>query len=85
MEFEKGVYKSGKTTTDGTVVLSSIMKAVETVAPIMLALLNAPEVTEREVPAPYLYKIVTQGDNINFIGGQGDISVKVNILKQEGK
>lgn len=85
MEFDKGVYKSGKTTTDGTVVLSSIMKAVETAAPIMLALLNAPEVTEREVPAPYLYKIVTQGDNINFIGGQGDISVKVNILKQEGK
>ncbi|MDR7208820.1 hypothetical protein [Flavobacterium piscis] len=83
MEFEKGIYKNGKTTADGTVVLSSIAKAVETVAPLILAALNAPELTEREVPAPYLYKIVIDGDKVNFIGGQGDISVKVNILKQK--
>ncbi|MGC4041934.1 MAG: hypothetical protein QM710_14415 [Flavobacterium sp.] len=81
MEFSKGVYTTGKNTADGTAVSSAIIKAIETAAPALLAALNEP-LTEREVPAPYLYKIVVEGSQVSFIGGQGDTTIKVNILKQ---
>jgi hypothetical protein len=81
MEFDKGVFKSAKNTTDATVVSSAVISAIQTAAPALLAALNEPA-QDRTVPAPYLYKIVVEGTAVKFIGGKGDIDIKVDILKQ---
>lgn len=83
MEFDKGVYKSSKNTYDASVVPSAILKAVQTIAPALLAALNDPVKDSRSIPAPYLYKIVINGTTVEFIGGQGDASIKVNLLEQK--
>jgi hypothetical protein len=81
MDFDHGVFKSAKNTTDATVVSSAIVKAVESAAPALLAALNEPA-QDRTVPPPYLYKIIVDNNTIKFVGGAGDIDIKVNILKQ---
>jgi hypothetical protein len=82
MEFDKGVYKSAKNTIDATAVPSAIIKAVEAAAPAFIAALNEP-VPTLKVPPPYLYKIIVDGSSVKFVGGQGDISINVNVLKQK--
>jgi hypothetical protein len=69
MEFDKGVLKSAKNTTDASIVSSGIVKAVESAAPALLAALNEPA-RDRLVPAPYLYKIIVEGNTVKFVGKQ---------------
>ena len=82
MEFENGIYKNGKSTIDATGVPTAIIDAVKTAGAAFISAMNIPD-KSREVPAPHLYKIVVSGSSISFIGGQGDINIKVNLLKKK--
>jgi hypothetical protein len=82
MEFDKGVYRTGKNTMDATGVPDAIIKAVQTAGTALIAAANAPKGKAREMPAPYLYKIVVNGASVKFIGSQGDIKINVNLLEQ---
>lgn len=81
MEFEKGVFRSGKTTADATGVPTAIIAAIKTAGPALIAA-NDPA-KDRSVPAPYLYKIIVEGSTVTFKGDKGDIRVNVNILEQK--
>jgi hypothetical protein len=85
MEFEKGIYKNGKSTIDATGFPTAIVNAVKTAGTAFISAMNIPDKKSREVPAPHLYKIVVKGSDILFIGGQGDISIKVNLLNQKAE
>jgi hypothetical protein len=83
MEFSKGIYKNSKTIADATAVPSAIIKAVEIAATVLIAAANKPVDNSLQIPAPYLYKIIVEGNNVSFIGQQGDTPITVNILEQK--
>jgi len=83
MEFKNGVLTSNEEEGDGTVVPKAILKAVETAAPAFLAALNKTDVRELTVPAPYIYKIVVDGNDIIFVGKKGDTNIKITLLPQK--
>ena len=70
MTFQNGVLVSSTDVADAAVVPKAIIAAAEKALPL-LGVLKA-EGTEDVVPAPHLYKIVVNGDQVTFVGGQGD-------------
>jgi hypothetical protein len=57
----------------------AVLAAVQSVVPLLA--LGLLEVKENKVPAPYLYKIIVEGDNVSFRGNQGDAGITVPVLK----
>jgi hypothetical protein len=86
LTFDRGVLTSAVTKGDATAVPTAIVKAVETIAPALLAALNE-AATEKELimPAPHIYKVVVNGTSVSFRGGKGDADFKVTLLPQEPK
>lgn len=85
MEFENGVLTKSKSDIDATIVPSTIIKAAQSVATTFLAGANDPKksITERNMPAPQLYKIVVNGSTVSFIGSENKEEIKVNLLAQK--
>src|SRR5262249_34910541 len=77
LDFDHGMLTSAKVTGDATAVPPAIAKAVEAIAPALLAALNE-TATEKEliVPAPHIYKVVVEGSTVSFLGGKGDVDFK---------
>jgi hypothetical protein len=73
--FQNGVLSSTSVVGDSTELPKAVIAAVQSAIPLLAA--AAPKVDG--FPAPYLYKIVVDGANIKFIGGQGDTSIQVPI------
>ena len=76
--FQHGVLAGSTEIGDTTELAKSVVAAVQAAIPL-LAKLRAAEAPT--VPPPYLYKIVVAGDQVNFIGGEGDTGIKVPLLK----
>ena len=85
MDFDRGVLTTSVEGGDATAVPKAIVEAVKTFAPLLLAGLKAAEPKQYQVPAPYIYKIVVQGNNVYFLGGQGETPVKITLLSQQAK
>jgi hypothetical protein len=86
MDFDRGVLTTSVESGDATAVPKAIVKAVETLAPKLLAALNkADTAKEYTVPAPYVFKIVVNGNDVYFLGGQGDAPIKITLLRQDAK
>lgn len=84
LEFDKGVLKNSKSTIDASSLPVAIMKAVQTIGvAALIPAANDPLEGTRQIPAPYLYKIIVNGSTISFVGKQGNVNVNVNLLKQE--
>lgn len=84
MEFDNGVYKSAKNTIDATAFPQAIIKAVQAVGVELLSAANAPSNSSTaSLPAPYLYRILINGNKVSFVGGKGNIDISVNIVKEE--
>ncbi len=61
---------------DTTELPKAVFAAVQSAASLLVKALEA---AAPKVPAPYLYKIVVTGEDIKFIGGQGDTGIIVSI------
>ena len=86
LEFDCGVLTSSVSKGDATAVPTAIAKAVEAFAPALLAAMGrAKETKDYTVPAPYLFKIVVDGSDVYFMGGQGDQPIKITLLPQDTK
>lgn len=86
LEFDNGVLTSSTGEIDTTAVPKAILKAVETVGTAYLAAFNIIKEKAKNfytVPAPYIYKIVVKGNDVIFIGAQGDHNFKVTLLPQK--
>ena len=86
LEFDNGVLTTSTEETDTTAVPKAILKAVETVGTAYLAAFNIIKEEAKDfytVPAPYIYKIDVKGNNVLFIGAQGDHNFKVTLLPQK--
>jgi hypothetical protein len=76
--FQNGMLASESAMGDSTEVPKAIIAAVQSVAPLLLlGVLEGPG--KPGFPAPHLYKIVVNGDNIEFIGGHGDRTIQTPI------
>ena len=86
LEFDRGVLTSSVSKGDATAVPIAIAKAVEAFAPALLAAMGrAKETKDYTVPAPYIFKIVVEGPDVYFVGGQGDQPIKITLLPQDAK
>ena len=83
MNFDHGVLTSVKDELGGDIISPAILKAVETMGPALLKALNLAQDNVYTVPAPYIYKIVVTGEEVKFVGGQGDTALKVTLLPQK--
>lgn len=79
--FQNGVLSTMSVVGDSTELPKAVIAAVQSAIPLLAA--AGPKVDS--FPAPYLYKIVVDGDNLTFIGGQGDTSIQVPINPGAGK
>ena len=78
--FQNGVLASSSVVADSTELPKAVIAAVQSAIPLLAA--AAPGIDG--FPAPYVYKIVVNGANLNFIGGQGDTAIQVPINKGDG-
>jgi hypothetical protein len=86
LEFDRGVLTSSVSKGDATAVPMAIAKAVEAFAPSLLAAIaRAGETKEYTIPAPYIFKIVVDGSDVYFTGGQGDQAIRITLLPQGAK
>jgi hypothetical protein len=86
LEFDRGVLTTSVSKGDATAVPMAIAKAVEAFAPSLLAAMGrAGETKEYTIPAPYIFKIVVDGSDVYFTGGQGDQAIKITLLPQGTK
>lgn len=77
--FDKGVLTNSTDTADATALPKAILSALEKAVPAILAMRSAedgkPKEKECLVPAPFLYRIVVEGDKITLVGGDGDVEI----------
>lgn len=86
LTFDHGMLTSAVVTGDTTALPTAIVKAVEAIAPALLAALNETQADKELVmPAPHLYKIVVDGGTVSFRGGKGDEDFKVTLLPPSPK
>lgn len=78
MNFQNGVLATSSVSGDSAGVPKAVIAAVQNVLPL-LAKAAAGTPTTPGFPAPSLYKIVVNGDNVTFIGAKGDVSIQVPI------
>ena len=87
LKFENGVLRNSAESPDATPLPRAVLEAVEGVVRTATARISrqaAARGAEASFPAPYIYKIVTDGDGIRFIGGQGDAPVRVTLRPRTG-
>jgi hypothetical protein len=86
MEFDRGVLTTSVENGDTTALPKAIVKAVEAFVPALLGALNKTDAPkEYEIPPPYVYKIVVNGNDVYFVGKQGDKSIRITLLPQDPK
>jgi hypothetical protein len=86
MDFDRGVLTTSAETGDATAVPKAIVKAVETLAPRLLAALGKTDAPKQyEIPAPYVFKIVVRGPDVYFLGGGGDSPIRITLLPQDSR
>mgnify|MGYP000549847843 CR=1 FL=1 len=73
LSFNKGVLESSKFVVDSTALPSTLITSIKSLGTAAIsAAFNAPESgITRQIPAPYLYKIVIGKDGTKLVGGQG--------------
>jgi len=79
--FQNGVLASSSVVGDSTELPKAVIAAVQSAIPLLAA--AAPQI--EGFPAPYLYKMVVDGSNLVFIGGQGDTAIQVPINDGAGQ
>jgi hypothetical protein len=70
LNFKNGVLGSAETSVDETVVPKAILGAIEKAATAAIMAADEPQGETHQVPAPYLFKIVFEGNDIKLKGGQ---------------
>lgn len=84
--FKNGVLTGTNELGDTTELPKAALAMVQAAVPALMSALAArTEETQVQIPAPYLYKIVIEGDKVFFRGGQGDSPIIVPTLAQEAK
>lgn len=81
MDFTNGSLVASKDVADSTGFPKAIVEAVKEVAPLLLQALNNADKNEFTVPAPHIYKIVFTGNTVQFVGGKGDVDIKVTVAQ----
>jgi hypothetical protein len=76
MTFVNGVLTTAHTETDSTAAVKAIIGSVEKILPLLAA---ADLPAETTIPAPRLYKILVQGNELQLVGGPGDKPIKVSL------
>jgi hypothetical protein len=76
--FHNGVLTGSSELSDTTQIPTALIAAVQSALPLLA---SAMERKSNVFPAPYLYKIVVDGNNINFFGGPGDATIVVPLVK----
>lgn len=74
--FQNGVLSTSSTMGDSTGIPKAIITAVESALPLIGAAIAETE-KKNGFPAPYLYKIVVEGTDVNFIGGQANFAIQI--------
>jgi hypothetical protein len=72
--FQNGVLTGSTELGDTTELPKAILAAVQSAIPLLAMTM---EVQQPTVPAPYLYKIIVEGDKVRFVGGHGDCDIIV--------
>lgn len=75
--FHNGMLAGSTQVGDTTELAKSLVAAAQAALPLLAAAAAAPPT----VPAPYIYKMVVNGDNVSFIGGEGAPGIKVPVVK----
>jgi hypothetical protein len=78
------VLASSSAAGDTTAIPNAILAAAQAAIPVIAAALVAEKAPPAEFPKPYLYKIVFNGTNVEFQGGQADVGIRVPIQKGPG-
>jgi hypothetical protein len=73
MQFSNGVLTESTVELDQTAVPKALISAAEKMVPLAFA-----DQPPHQVPAPQLYKIILNGDQVYFAGGSGNRNVNVN-------
>jgi hypothetical protein len=79
--FHNGILTGSSELSDTTELPKAIISAVQSALPL-IAKAAAFAAAPPQVPAPYLFKIVVAGDQVKFIGGQGDTPITVPLPPQ---
>jgi hypothetical protein len=70
LNFKNGVLSSAETSVDETAVPKAVLGAIEKAATAAIMAADEPQGETHRVPAPYLFKIVFEGNDIKLKGGQ---------------
>jgi hypothetical protein len=89
LSFQNGTLSSASSGGDTTAVPNAIFAAAQAAVPLIVAGVaeaKAAPVHPIGFPAPYLYKIVVNSDagGVSFIGGPGDVTIRVPVPKAPG-
>lgn len=79
MYFQNGVLTGSSEVSDTAQLPRSIIAAIQSAAPLLAGASFAAD--PNEVPAPYLFKIVVNGANVELRGGQGDTKIRVPLVE----
>jgi hypothetical protein len=69
LNFKNGVLSSAETSVDTTAIPKAILGAIESAATAAIKAADEPAGENHNVPPPYLFKIIINGDKV-FLGGQ---------------
>ena len=86
MEFDRGVLTSATATADATTVPTAVLKAIEKLAPALIAAMDDPAKRKADpfqIPGPSIYKIVVKGGEPYLVGGASETPIKVTLLPQD--
>jgi len=90
LNFKNGILSSAETSVDETAVPKAVLGAIEKAATAAIMAADEPTGEPHRVPAPYLFKIVINGDDIKLLGGQATgpdgktvIPIQVTVPKEK--
>ena len=78
LSFQNGVLGTSTVAGDTTAIPSALIAAAQAVIPLVAAAVFEGQ-KPAEFPKPYLYKIVVSGGTVEFLGGEGDATIRVPI------
>jgi len=73
LDFDRGILSHGVHDVDETVVPAALVSALEKAAAAVIGANTATDKKQRTVPAPYLFKILIKGNQVELAGGQPDM------------
>jgi hypothetical protein len=89
LNFQAGVLSTALATGDTTELPKAVIAAVQSALPLLVVgkeTIRGPrKPTPPGFPAPYLYKIVAEGNTLTFLGGRGDTKIQVPINEGAAK